>query len=185
MPTHYNELKTVQEESSSNYAEGYVKGVHDRDAADILEVLVRKHQELGLLRYSPKTRAKAQFFWHSLPEELQQKFNEVLKSSGEVLSFFPDTKEYDFLIQQLESAIFQVAENSVLLSTSNSKAMANYLFEELQGDDQFQISGDALKIKEGFLKTLQEKQADLKFKNSYEKLDELEAKITDCIKSLE
>ena len=170
-------LKTVQEESSSNYAEGYVKGVHDRDAADILEVLVRKHQELGLLRYSPKTRAKAQFFWHSLPEELQQKFNEVLKSSGEVLSFFPDTKEYDFLIQQLESAIFQVAENSVLLSTSNSKAMANYLFEELQGDDQFQISGDALKIKEGFLKTLQEKQADLKFKNSYEKLDELEAKI--------
>ena len=55
--------------------------------------------------------------------------------------------------------------------------MANYLFEELQGDDQFQISGDALKIKEDFLKTLQEKQADLKFKNSYEKLDELEAKI--------
>lgn len=170
-------LKIVQEQSSSNYAEGYVKGVHDRDAADILSVLVRKHQELGLLRFSPKTRAQAQFFWHSLPEEIQQKFNEALKSSGEVLSFFPDTKEYDFLLQQLEKEILQVAENLVLFSSENSKAMASYLFEELQGDDQFQISGDALKMKEDFMKTLQQKQADLKFKNSYEKFDELEAKI--------
>ena len=170
-------LKIVQEQSSSNYAEGYVKGVHDRDAADILSVLMRKHQELGLLRFSPKTRAQAQFFWHSLPEEVQQKFNEALKSSGEVLSFFPDTKEYDFLLQQLEKEILQVAENSVLFSSENSKAMASYLFEELQGDDQFQISGDALKMKEDFIKTLQQKQADLKFKNSYEKLEELEAKI--------
>lgn len=170
-------LKIVQEQSSSNYAEGYVKGVHDRDAADILSVLVRKHQELSLLRFSPKTRAQAQFFWHSLPEEVQQKFNEALKSSGEVLSFFPDTKEYDFLLQQLEKEILQVAENSVLFSSENSKAMASYLFEELQGDDQFQISGDALKMKEDFIKTLQQKQADLKFKNSYEKLEELEAKI--------
>jgi len=64
-----------------------------------------------------------------------------------------------------------------LFSSENSKAMASYLFEELQGDDQFQISGDALKMKEDFMKTLQQKQADLKFKNSYEKLEELEAKI--------
>ncbi|WP_283641622.1 AAA family ATPase, partial [Mesonia mobilis] len=76
-----------------------------------------------------------------------------------------------------EKEILQVAENSVLFSSENSKAMASYLFEELQGDDQFQISGDALKMKEDFMKTLQQKQADLKFKNSYEKFDELEAKI--------
>ena len=50
------------------------------------------------------------------------------------------TKEYDFLLQQLEKEILQIAENSVLFSSENSKAMASYLFEELQGDD-FDLRG--------------------------------------------
>ncbi|SHI34168.1 ATPase family associated with various cellular activities (AAA) [Mesonia phycicola] len=170
-------LKIVQEESSSNYAEGYVKGVHDQDAAQILSVLVRKHQELGMLRFSAKTRAQAQFFWHQLPAEIQSKFNESLKASGEVLTVFPDTNEYKFLLNKLQQSIKEVAENSVLLNLEHKEAIANYLFEELQNDDQFEVSGEALKLKEEFLKAIKQKQADVRFKNSFENLELLESKV--------
>jgi len=47
------------------YAEGYTKGVHDEDAARILEKLLPVHAEAGLLRYGPRLRAVAMVFWES------------------------------------------------------------------------------------------------------------------------
>ncbi len=170
-------LQIVQEESSNNYAEGYVKGVHDQDAAQILRVLVQKHTELGLLRYVPKIRAAAQFFWNSLADNIKENYDEALKASGEVLSIFPNTKEYEFLLENLKKYIEAFAEETRLFSRENSSQIAEYLFEELQQDHHFKISGDALKIKEGFLKTLTSQQAEVKFKNSYGKLNNYEAKI--------
>lgn len=170
-------LEIVQEESSTNYAEGYVKGVHDYDAAHILATLVRKHIELGLLKFTPKIRAAAQFFWNSLNEKVKENYDQTLKASGEVLSIFPNTKEYEFLLKNLEGYIIQFGEESGLYDLDKSSAIAEYLFEDLQQDNQFKVSGDALTIKEDFLKTLRQQQADIKFKNSYEKLANYEAKI--------
>ncbi|KOX20299.1 MULTISPECIES: DNA repair ATPase [unclassified Streptomyces] len=45
------------------YDEGYERGVHDHDAAAILETLLALREGAGLLRYPAAARAAAQFFW--------------------------------------------------------------------------------------------------------------------------
>ncbi|SFU70996.1 AAA domain (dynein-related subfamily) [Pustulibacterium marinum] len=170
-------LKIVQEESSSNYSEGYIKGVHDVDAAAILETLVKKHAKLGLLSFDPQVRAAAQFFWHSLDTEVQQNYDELLKASGAVLSIFPESREYEFLLLELTDYIADFSVESGLFAEELSAEVATYLFDELKTDATFMVSGDALKLKEDFLKALQSKQADLQFRNSYEKLSNFEAQV--------
>ena len=163
-------LKIVQQESSSDYSEGYIKGVHDVDAGKILKVLVHKHHELGILRYPPKIRACAQFFWNSLSEKEKEDLDRGLKASGEVLSIFPDSREYDFIIRDLSEKAQIFAAKSGLFDSEVSEDIAAYLFEELQGDDEFESSQIALGIKEDFFKALKEQQADLRFKKSLESI---------------
>nr|WP_311195810.1 ATP-binding protein [Antarcticibacterium sp. 1MA-6-2] len=170
-------LKIVQKESSSDYSEGYIKGVHDVDAAKILSVLVHKHHELGLLIFSPQLRSYAQYFWNSLPVEARKELDQTLKASGEVLTIFPATKEYDFLIQNLQKQIEIFAEETGLFSSAVNEKIAIYLFEELQNDDEFVRSSVAISLKEDFLKALKNQQADLKFKNSYEAVNDYKGKI--------
>lgn len=100
-------LSHVQEIASGNYSGGYVKGVHDHDAAQFLSVLLHKHHDLGLLTYDPNTRAQSQFFWNALATKHQSNLNRILKSAGEVLSVFPDSKEYDFIVEELADEIFK------------------------------------------------------------------------------
>lgn len=170
-------LTIVQTESSSDYTEGYIKGVHDVDAAKILYVLVHKHHELGLLTYSPKVRSYAQYFWQSLSSEDRKNLDQILKASGEVLSVFPNTREYDFLISKLAQQIKKYSEESGLFSAEISEKTAAYIFEELQRDNDFVRSSDAISLKEDFLKALKEQNADLKFRKSHEIEDTHKGKI--------
>ncbi|MEU8246424.1 DNA repair ATPase [Nonomuraea sp. NPDC048916] len=49
--------------AGERYDEGYERGIHDHDAAAILDTLVRLSDGAGLLRYPPDARAAAQLFW--------------------------------------------------------------------------------------------------------------------------
>jgi hypothetical protein len=53
----------VRAAAETRYDEGHERGVHDHDAALILDVLLRLHAGAGLLRYPPAERAAAQLFW--------------------------------------------------------------------------------------------------------------------------
>ena len=157
-------LELVKTESSKSYAEGYVKGVHDLDATKILTVLVKKEHDLGLLKFTPKTRAYAQYFWNSLSDENKNYWNKNIKASGEVLSVFPDSNEYQSLIIEI-TKIFNSFKTEIQLNDENL-LVANYLFLELQSDDIFCISQNANKIYEAFIKELKNKKAYTLFKNS-------------------
>ena len=170
-------LKLVQEESSKDYSEGYVKGVHDLDAAKILSTLMHKHKALDLLRFHPEIRACAQYFWNFSNNKHQQYLNESIKASGDVLQYFPSAKEYEFILRKLEISIFDFGEESGIYEASFAREAAQYLFEELQNDDDFQKSGIAIQIKEDFLNELKEQKADLKFRKSLDTLDSNEAKV--------
>ena len=52
-----NEL--VQRFAAPRYREGYVKGIHDHDAVNILRKVLPVYQQAGLLRYSQTARSKA------------------------------------------------------------------------------------------------------------------------------
>ncbi|WP_290476652.1 DNA repair ATPase [Leeuwenhoekiella sp. UBA1003] len=170
-------LEHVQRVSNSNYSEGYVKGVHDQDAAQILKVLVQKHKDLGLLIYNPQIRAGAQYFWNSLETEVQKSINLKLKASGEVLQYFPNNPESNFILDYLITKLNHFAEISLLFEPEMSASIASYLFAELQSDDLFTQSAVAVDLKEAFLSDLKSRQADIRFKNSYENQADYESKI--------
>lgn len=175
-------LAIVQENSRNDYAEGYVKGVHDIDASKILKVLAHKHHELGLLTYAPEIRAYAQYFWNSLEQSKQKNLDQTIKASGEVLQFFPHATEYQFIIRTLSEEVrtftSEIAPSrESLFSPDLSDKIASYLFDELQSDTEFVRSSLAVGMKEAFAKALKTQQADLKFKKSYEALPTFEGKV--------
>ncbi|MFD0992298.1 DNA repair ATPase [Tenacibaculum geojense] len=170
-------LELVKGIAGNLYAEGYVKGVHDEDAAQFLYTLVHKHQELGLLTYSPTIRAYAQYFWNSLDVETQENLNVKIKSSGEVLKVFPDSDSFSFIIKNLTEAITNFATQSFLFHTDDASKIAYYLYAELQQNNTFQVSIDAINLKESFEKTLKKQDAILKFKSGIDKVDTYTDKI--------
>lgn len=170
-------LLLVQKESGGLFAEGYVKGVHDVDACKILYTLTHKHHELGLLRYSSNIRAFAQYFWNSLAKESQDYYNFSIKASGEVLRYFPKSKEYDFLIDKLYEEICIFAEETSLFSKEVGREIANYLFSQLNNTNSFVISAVALELKEAFIKYLTQQDAFNVFNSSLEKTTNYTAKI--------
>ncbi|WP_041379433.1 DNA repair ATPase, partial [Phycisphaera mikurensis] len=58
-------VEAVQAYMAPRYAEGYVKGVHDADAAKILSALVELRDTLGTLRFSAPARVLAQLWWEA------------------------------------------------------------------------------------------------------------------------
>ncbi|UZO81239.1 DNA repair ATPase [Aquimarina sp. ERC-38] len=154
-------LEVVRSSSSKSYSEGYVKGVHDVDAVKILTVLIRKHHDLGLLRYTPHTRAFAQYFWHNLPSEKHTYWNHRLKAAGEVLAVFPESKEYQQTLYRLEDEIGSVFSKDLIEINGsfekNNGRIAMYLFEELQSNDTFCISETAHGLYENFISELKRK----------------------------
>ena len=62
-PTNDGLADLVSRIAAERYDEGYERGVHDRDAAALLDVLIGLYDRAGLLRYPPDSRATAQLFW--------------------------------------------------------------------------------------------------------------------------
>ncbi|ULT45386.1 hypothetical protein KRR40_20175 [Niabella defluvii] len=62
-------------------SEGYVKGVHDKDALLLATHWLQLRTDLGILSYLPEERALAHIFWHYLPatekEDLTRKITAV------------------------------------------------------------------------------------------------------------
>ncbi len=159
-------LELVKSESSKNYAEGYIKGVHDVDATKILKTLITKDHDLGLLRFRADIRAFAQYFWHGLQKDKQAYWNDAIKASGEVLSVFPDSNEYQKILTTLEKEITVFAETTSLFKTNYSRKIGDYLFAELQSDHTFCISQTANELYEAFVAELKNKKVFTKFKKS-------------------
>ncbi|MBW1294723.1 DNA repair ATPase [Aquimarina litoralis] len=161
-------LTLVQQESSKNYAEGYVKGVHDVDAAKILKVLVQKDHDLGLLKYDSSSRSYAQYFWNSLDSDKKGYWNDTIKASGEVLAIFSNSTEYKTVLTDLEKEVISFSEEHQLFTSDDAETISNYLFEELQTNDVFCISQTANELYDNFLAELKKKKVLDKFKKSLE-----------------
>ena len=163
----------VKKESSENYTEGYVKGVHDEDALTLLQQLVQTEVNLGILKYTPKVRAYAQFFWNSLQEEDQQQLNNQIKASGNVLQIFPGADSYQFVIEHLSVAIAQFLEACDVKDIDASR-IAHYIFEELCANDSFAVSANAIELKLAFKDYLKANNGLTSFEKSLELLGNLQ-----------
>lgn len=167
----------VKAESSTNYSEGYTKGVHDEDALLILNSLVEKHKSLGLLTYPSKLRAHAQYFWHALENDKQDRFLRLIKTTGEVFKTFPSAQNGNFVELELQKAISEFSESSQLFDAKEMKQIAKYLVNELQSDDIFAISIEAFDLNEAFQESLKDKKQDVRYQLTLDETENLKEKI--------
>ncbi|VAW67561.1 ATPase involved in DNA repair [hydrothermal vent metagenome] len=132
-------LKLIKKFISTRYQEGYEKGIHDADAARILQVLLSIRKQAALLRYPPKARALAMLFWmaHSTDREKYDEFQwhsraqsaELLAGSFNSESAYLKIRKEVFL--QL-SEYFNKFELDI--STQDCQLSAEYLCHELTAE---------------------------------------------------
>ena len=154
-------LELVKNIASKSYTEGYTKGVHDIDAYKILKTIIAKENSLGLLKFSPNTRAFAQLFWHCLSEDKSTFYGNKIKASAEVLRVFPESKSHLQLVEDIGESIHltfteqlkNISEYEVL----NQTEIASYLFKELSDEVSFVVSQKSITLFDEFTKIINDK----------------------------
>ncbi|WP_400190445.1 DNA repair ATPase [Hymenobacter sp. B81] len=169
-------LAYVQQHMAPRYAEGYLKGVHDHDAALILAALVRLTRATGLLRYPTETRAAANLYWHRFaPADRQAHWQHQIQGLALLLQVFPDARETGKLTAELQTAIEQFAQETSLFTPEEVAEAGEYLLHELIQQSSgspspsergpggeapaFTTSAEAADLSEAFLKHLKERRA--------------------------
>ncbi|GAA4383347.1 DNA repair ATPase [Hymenobacter koreensis] len=180
-------LHYVQQHMAPRYAEGYLKGVHDHDAAQILAALVRLTRTAGLLRYPAETRSAASLYWHRFaPADQKAHWQHQIQGLALLLQVFPDAQETGKLAAELQTAIDAFAAETGLFTPEDIAESGEYLLHELieQASHEhqhpkttnhkpaFTISAEAAELYEAFLKHLKERRATEAFEASVKHLEQ-------------
>ncbi len=164
-------LNFVQKVAQGRYTEGYTKGIHDEDATAILKELLFLYDKIDLLRFAPNIRAAAKIIWtHLLDNSIKNTFEKQFQSAQTIMNVFPETKEFNYLIQELKEKI----QVHIDADFQNVKAIdvANYLFQELTHNTSFIISKEAEELYIEFNKYIKQKKSFTLFEQSIQDLDE-------------
>ncbi|NQZ68438.1 MAG: ATP-binding protein, partial [Lentisphaeria bacterium] len=134
-----DEIKEIVKTYSANlYSEGYDRGIHDSDAAIILQAIIKLYNESGLLRYDSSSRALAIIFWAYWDNSERKDFLRYKMQSFGTIGFVFDVAEMNNIyIDELHVEMINFfekyipdAEDSVL------KQAAEFLFHELQDQEE-------------------------------------------------
>jgi len=135
-------LSRVQAFMGPRYDEGYIKGVHDHDAALILRALLEIRSTAGLLRYDTQARAVATLFWHAggIPREEKELLRARMTGMGYVRAMFGPSEAQRGYVAEIKNRLDVFIRTSGLLDPEMAQEAAEYLFRELAGDDEFVVS---------------------------------------------
>src|SRR6476661_2237071 len=163
----------VQQFMAPRYAEGYLKGVHDHDAALLLEALVRLTRTADLLRYPTDVRAAAALYWHGFTgRKKKAAWQHQLQGIGVLLQVFPDSREFDNLKAELQTAIEEFAAGTGLFVPGHLAEAGAYLFFELTRGDTFVIAAEAAELLQLFQQHLKDRNATAQYESSVALLTE-------------
>jgi MoxR-like ATPase len=166
-------LTYVQQFMAARYQEGYLKGVHDHDAALLLTALVRLTRTADLLRYPADTRAAAALYWLRFADPDQRAhWERQLQGIGVLLQVFPDSQEFDQLKAELQTAVETFAAQTGLFTPAQVQEAGDYLFHELTHTGSFIISQEAADLHQQFQKQLQDLHAAALFQQSIAQLQD-------------
>jgi len=147
-------VRIVQGFMGPRYAEGYTKGVHDHDAAKILHALLEMGSSFGLLRYPPRARALAAFFWGQMGKgsfiwdptgEASTKLmlEAKVQGAGAVTRVFPGSGLPPEFLRELQNQLTEFVRRHSLFTADLVDAAARFLFETLSAGAKFPISREA------------------------------------------
>ncbi|MEH6824252.1 MAG: DNA repair ATPase [Motiliproteus sp.] len=165
-------LSIVRSFSASRYKEGYEKGVHDHDAALILDQLLPVYAGADLLRYDPLTRAVAQIFWANIQSNntapgidaddpvarVTLSWRERARSAIQMRQLFSDGRAVEQLATEIDTTLAEfLASHPIPLPPGSTGRIAVYLVEEL-GRERFEFisSKYAAELANAFKRTLDE-----------------------------
>ncbi len=132
--------------AATRLGEGYIKGVHDADAAKIVEAVLEMQRTLGLLRYDTQLRTQAVLAWTALPDDDGKALlTAKLRGFGAMGRFFsapPPTAE---LLKEIVQSVHAVHGRDGLDGPA-----AEFLFHVLSGDGVFPAAPEAVALVESF-----------------------------------
>ncbi len=155
-------LTAVQTFMAPRYAEGYLKGVNDADAALLLGALLEIHLAVGTLRFHPEARALAVAAWQQHPNE---NLAQQLASFGAMQLHFPGTDRQPDYLARLDSLARQFAAETALFLPDRAPEAAAYLFAVLTAGAEFRFSHDAYTLFDAFEKALADQHVTERFAN--------------------
>ncbi|GAA4638490.1 DNA repair ATPase [Actinoallomurus vinaceus] len=155
-------LAVVRTAAEARYDEGYERGVHDHDAALILDALLRLRDGAGLLRYPPAARAAAQLFWaYGADEASRGTWTTRAASLARARAAFGEPPAAGVLRRELTAATLAFltanalhgpeAATRILPPDDTGDLIGEYLFEELATEPAGFVTGaGARSLLDGF-----------------------------------
>ncbi|MCG7561247.1 DNA repair ATPase [Pseudoalteromonas sp. McH1-42] len=150
-------LSVVQTFAEPRYQEGYEKGIHDFDAAQILTLLLKQKNELGLLIYPASCRVMAQLFVSTLDVAQLQPLQQQATQAQLMATTLNDPRFNQLLIGELSELIssfgVQLGDYTASLAQYSAPLSAEYLIQVLacsKGLPQFELQSGARKLAEQF-----------------------------------
>jgi hypothetical protein len=152
----------VRERAAGRYDEGYERGVHDHDAARILEAVLGLMATADLLRFAPSARAIACIFWaYHMDQVDRDGWQRRARSLARLRTAFGSNSAMSDLAAELADAQRRFfAERGVDLPSELMASSGAYLAEELARDPvTFVTSAAAEALRDAFVTALEEEGA--------------------------
>ena len=147
----------VQQFMAPRYAEGYVKGVHDHDAALILHNLLQLSEKLQLLRHSTSARILGKLFWHNLPSESRENWANKLGCLADAFQLFDALSGREKYVSELANEIQEFVTATQFSEPAFVRPAAESLFDQLVLARSFVTSQVAMELTRELRKHLQRK----------------------------
>ncbi|MBN2711295.1 MAG: DNA repair ATPase, partial [Planctomycetes bacterium] len=137
----------TQQFMAPRYAEGYVKGVHDRDASLILRNLLELHRDIGMLRYHTRARALARVFWEQFGDRERKRIIESkMKGFGALTRVFRYRGMQNETFSEIKDRIAAFAASSGLFDETLAPFAAEYLLNVMASGKAHPVSVEAADI---------------------------------------
>ena len=149
-------LAVVRAVAGEHYDHGYERGIHDHDAALILEAVLHLRETCGLLRHAPVVRGLGIIAWSILARDPRASgWERQCRALRELRRHHGDTPAAAALAVELGHAVRAVAEQAGLDATP-AAAAGRYLVEELGEVPRTHLvkSGVASELEKRFLEHL-------------------------------
>ena len=125
-------LEQVRQFMGARYVEGYTRGIHDLDGAQILTALITTTRELQLARHHPDARACALVYWHRYcPEETRALWSSKLSSFAQRNRLFPGDPVQLEYISDLQQLLHKFLLDSKIYPSDIANPAGEYLFHQL------------------------------------------------------
>jgi len=166
--------KLVRDFSTPYYKHGYQKGIHDSDAALIIQAALPVMASADLLMFEPFARGLASIFWANVSDaKVKASWQQRATSAVALNKLFADNKAEDLLANEIAEQLFNFIENyPIKADTQSIQRSANYLVLQLASNaKQFSQSKYARDLMADFNRALDD-QSRTQFNSSLDALSE-------------